>query len=771
MLRDRFHEDIAGYLSEDEWLVWEERYDPKANPDNEARFGLVNGRMGNRASHEEGDSRHSLPANYVHGVFDRSEAFMRELCNTPDWNLLKPSFQGCPIGPESGELKDYLRVLDLKNGLLAKRYRMKDSNGCETLVESLKCLSRARPRCALLIQLIRPHNYSGTIYIENQIDATVTNFQDMPRFRVKHLETLEVLSLDSRGCYVESCTRDHRLPIGTGARVLMYVDGCSVEPLHPHFRALGELAHEFLDVRVEQGTTLRLEKYVAVATGRDCKGVKAQVKREIEQSLNDGAEEMLRHHLSCLQGLWDRADILIQGDDHLQKALRYNLYHLMNTPDPADDSVSVGAKLLHGEEYGGHAYWDTELFVLPFFSHVFPEIARNLLSYRYHLLDQARRNAVALGYRGAKYPWESADTGEEECPAWTVGYDGSLTRCFVAEYEHHVTAAVAYGLSRHVRVTRDECFMEEKGLEILLETARFWASRMSYSEEKRRFEILGVTGPDEWHEAVDNNAYTNHLARWNIHEAVRTLRLIQAAKPELAARLTQRIGLEEREVATWIAKADRLFLQAEEGLIEQFDGYFDLKEALVTAWDDKGMPIMPDNPDGLPVGKRKIIKQADVVMLMFLLPEQFSHETRRVNFRYYEQRTRQGSSLSPSIHCMAGLQAGYAERAYRYLEMSAYVDLDNNQRNVREGIHAASAGGTWQCVTLGFCGMRVSPQGGLCFEPKLPKQWSMVRFSIMWRGDQQRITVSGDDVRIESTNRSISYFVNGKERTSEVAAP
>ena len=768
MLRECFHDDIAKFLSQDEWLVAEHTYDPAANPDNEARFGLVNGRMGNRASHEEGDARTTLPANYVHGLFDRSEAFMRELCNTPNWNLLKLNVLGCPIGPESGELSGYLRVLDLKNGILAKRYEMTDREGRRTRVESLKCLSRAQPRCAMLIQMITPLNYNAPLYIENQINASVNNFDDMPRFRVRHLETVKVSPLGIDGCYVESRTRDFGMPVGTGARVRMYLDGKPVAPAHPHFRAFGEVGCEFLDIKLGQGETLRLEKFAAVTTGRDCHGVEAQVRKELEQLMNLGADEALAMHCRNLHQLWDRADLVIQGDNKLQKAMRFNLYHLMNTPDPSDDTVSVGAKLLHGEEYGGHAYWDTELFVMPFFCFVFPNIARNLAGYRGHLLAQARRDAAALGWLGAKYPWESADTGEEECPAWTIGYDGDLSRCLIADYEHHVTSAVAYGLNRYTEITGDVTFMQETGLEILLETARFWASRMTWNDEKKHYEILQVTGPDEWHEPVDNNAYTNHLARWNILQAVRLLNICRVENPELYCRLKMKTELDENELEYWQSRAEGLFLQAREGLIEQFDGYFSLDEAVVTRWDENNMPIMPDNPKDLPVGQRKILKQADVVMLMFLLPEQFSLETQRENYLYYEQRTRHGSSLSPSIHCIMGLRVGDTRRAYQYLERSAYVDLDNNQRNLREGIHAASAGGTWQCVTLGYCGMEVTAAGDLRFNPRLPDHWSSVSFSIVYKGDMQRIRVENGDVDIISANRPVSYLVSGREKTSRV---
>ncbi len=766
MLKDRFCGQIAQLLATDDWLIAENGYDCSENLEFEARFCLANGRMGNRASHEEGDVRRTLPANYVHGVFDRSEAYMRELCNTPNWALLRVSFQGQPIGPESGEMSDYLRVLDMRSALVAKRYVMTDAQGRKTQVQSLKYLSRAHPRCGMLRVYITPVNYGGVFDIQNQIDATVTNFQDMPRFQVKHLVTQEVSDLDALGCYVQSLTRDFSLPIGTGACVKMYMGNEPLQPQSRHFRALGEVGSEFLDARLQPGQTLRLDKYAAVATGRDCRGVRAQVKRELESLVNLGWDEALEIHRQQELALWARADLEIIGDELMQKALRFNIFHLMNTPDPIDPTVNVGAKLLHGEEYGGHAYWDTELFVLPYFCFVFPRVARNLVKYRWLLLEKALENARALGYAGAKYPWESADTGEEECPAWTIEYDGSVYRCHVADYEHHVTSAVAYGINRYVQVTGDHGFMDDMGMEVLLETARFWSSRMTLNAAKDRYEICQVTGPDEWHEPVDNNAYTNHLARWNILEALRLFKDYEKRSVEASAALCRRLDLSDREMQAWQDRADRLFLQGEEGLIEQFDGYFAIEDSFVSEWDENGMPLMPENQRRKRGLERKILKQADVVMLMHLLPDQFDLDTQKTNYRYYEQRTLHRSSLSPSIHCMMGLRVGDSKRAYDYLRRSAFVDLDNNQRNTREGIHAASAAGTWQCVVMGYCGLEVSLDGKLSFAPRLPDHWQAVRFSLDYRGQLLRVEVTPHDAQVICAEGPVPYRVFGEDKIS-----
>ena len=772
MLRDRFSKYVAPLLADDEWLVVEEAFDPKENLAKEAIFGLTNGRMGNRGSHVEGDVRYNqtLPANYVHGVFDRSEAFMRELCNTPDWTKLRLTFLTEQIGVCSGEVREYIRVLDMRHGLTAKHYIMKSPEGNETQVEVVKLLSRAHPRVGLIRMYVTPLNYEGMLEIENVIDATVTNFQDMPRFRVKHLNTLEVSDLRGLGCYVESETRDQKLPVGTGCVLRVHTPEGENALSARNFRPYGEVACEFADTRVAPGKTVVIDKYAAVASGRDTDSVSAQVYREIEAVTTRGFEAELAMHETCVERLWQEAEVRIEGDAELDHAVRFNIFHLMNTPDPLDNRVNIGAKLLHGEEYGGHAFWDTELFVLPFFDYVFPDIARKLVEYRYLLLDKALENARDNGYEGAKYPWESADTGEEECPSWTIEYDGSCYRCYVADYEHHVTADIAYGLKHYVDVTGDEAFMEDMGAEILLQTARFWASRMTWNEEKQHYEILQVTGPDEWHEPVDNNAYTNHLARWNILTAIGLYRKYQQEKPGLAARLRDQLRLTEPEIARWQERADKVFLQAESGLIEQFDGYFSIPDAVITEWDKNGMPITPKACLGKRGRERCLLKQADVVMLMYLLPEVYDKETQRINFDYYEQRTMHRSSLSPSIHCMAGLNVGDAKRAYAYLERSAYVDIRNNQRNTREGIHAASAGGTWQCVTLGYCGMRIDPDGVLAFEPRLPERWTKVTFRIRHKDQKLHVTVTPDGVTVTGDYAPLCYRVNGEEKMSGVRA-
>lgn len=772
MWKDCFSEPIRRLLGEDEWLVAEEGYHPRDQIVYESIFCLASGYMGSRASAEEGFCRHTLPANYIHGVFDRSEAFQRELANTADWCKLKMYYQCDPIAPEEGELlEEYIRVLDMKHGFVAKHYVTQAADGRRTRVEILKFVSRAHGWCGGFRVWLTPLNYGGLLEFENIIDATVTNFIDFPRFRVKHMRTKGMKHLDGLGCYLESETRDFHLPVGTAAGVRIFNEQGEDVLKSRAFRPYGEVACEFVDAYCQEGQTLTVEKYAAVCTGRDVPEdqVAVETERRLREFVETGFWQEFEKHTAEYARMWKRADLEITGDDRLQKALRFNIFHLMSTPSLTDNRTNIGAKLIHGEEYGGHAFWDTELFLLPFFDYVFPEVARNLVDYRYLLLDKARDNARINGYQGAKYPWESADTGDEECPAWTIEPDGSCYRCYVADYEHHVTAAVAYGGVHYYELTGDEDFFEKEGLEILCETARFWVSRLEYSKEQDRYEIRKVTGPDEWHEPVDNNAYTNYLARWNIRKALEYLARYKEEKPEVYNRLTEKLGITREEQEDWGAHASRIYLPDTNGVIEQFEGYFQLADAVVDRWDENNMPLWPESLMAYPREQRCILKQADVVMLLYLMEHEFSMETQRENFHYYEKRTLHRSSLSPSVHCLMGLRVGESEHAYQYLCRSAYVDIDNNQRNTREGIHAASAGGTWQCVTLGYCGMSTTDEGELSFTPHLPDKWQQVRYHIRWRSADLAITVTHEGVSVvqESGRETTVYWYDGQRRKAQ----
>lgn len=745
MIKNRFSDQLKQYISSDEWLIIQEEYKADENLKYESLFCLTNGYLGTRGSHEEGTAR-SIPCTYINGVFDKSETFMRELANMPNWLTLRLYVEKELIGIENCEILSFTRVLDMRRAHLVKSVCLRDRKGRETRIESVRFISRAHVHRMAVKLFITPLNYSGIIEVENIIDGTVINFCDAPRFKVKHTYLTANEVLGEKGAYLEVATRDDHLHEGCGAYIHAVQNGRDVIKTSV-FHDFGEQAVEFHDFDVCEGETTELTKYVVIYTERDAKKevLKDTVQKEMASFLQKGFEAEFEEHGDAYEILWREADIQIDGDDELNKAIRFNVFHLMSTASEFDSHVNIGAKLLHGEEYGGHAFWDTELFMLPFFAYTFPEKAHNLESYRYHLLDAARKNASGNGYHGAQYPWESADDGTEQCPDWTIEPDGTCYRCYVAVYEHHVTAAVAFGIANYVRITKDIEFLLNMGAEILIETARFWMSRCQYIEEKDRYEIHQVTGPDEWHEPVDNNVYTNYLARWNLRYVISLAEMLKNEHREAYVQLTEKINLTEEEIASWEQVQGKIYLPRKEGtqLLEQFEGYFDLKEVIIEKYDKNDWPVRPEALKKIKTSETQIIKQADVVMLLHLLGEEFDEETMKLNYSYYEKRTMHGSSLSPSIYAIMGLKVGDASKAYRYLKRAAFLDLADIQGNTREGIHAANAGGVWQTVVFGFAGLWTDDAGMLHINPKLPKEWRGLSFRIHCPGSWLQVEISG----------------------------
>lgn len=766
MIKERFSDNLKNIMSDDEWVILQDAYDPEENLKYESLFCLANGYLGTRGSYEEGTNI-SIPCTYVNGVFDKSETFMRELANLPNWLGLKMYVEKELIGIENCEILDFARALDMKKSCLVKRFHLRDKKGRETLVEGIRFVSRANVHRMAIKLFVTPLNYKGIIEVENIIDGSVINFCDVPRFKVKHTYLTANEKLGEKGAYIEVATRDNDLHIGVGSYLEAVKNGENIIKT-TEFRAFGEQAVEFNDFDVVENETVEVTKFVSIYTERDVKKeeLHTSVEKEIEAFRNRGFEEELEEHIAVYNQMWSEANICIEGDFELDRAVRFNIYHLMSTGNEHDDRVNIGAKLLSGEEYGGHAFWDTELFMLPFFAYVFPHTAKNLETYRYRMLGAARANAAKNGFKGAQYPWESADDGTEQCPDWTIEPDGTCYRCYVAVYEHHVTAAVAYGIYNYVKITKDIDFLLKKGAEILIETARFWTSRLQYVKEHDRYEIHQVTGPDEWHEPVDNNVYTNYLARWNLRYVIQLAQMLKENYGEAYKKLVEKVGLTEQEIANWDEVQAKVYLPRKEGtqLLEQFEGYFDLKEVTIEKYDKNDWPIRPEILKTVKTRETQIIKQADVVMLLHLMGQEFDEETTKLNYSYYEKRTMHGSSLSPSIYSIMGLKVGDDSKAYRYLRRAALIDLVNLQGNTREGIHAANAGGVWQVVVFGFAGVSVDEDGMLCIQPNMPPEWNGLTFRIHYLNSWLEIAVQADnhvDVKILEGEHTV-VKVNGE---------
>jgi trehalose/maltose hydrolase-like predicted phosphorylase len=403
--------------------------------------------------------------------------------------------------------------------------------------------------------------------------------------------------------------------------------------------------------------------------------------------------------------------------------------------------------------------------LLPFYTYTWPAAARALLRYRYRSLPAARAKAARLGYRGALYAWESADTGEETTPARVVAPDGEVIVIRCGTDEQHISADVACAVWQYWQVTGDVSFLLDAGAEIVLETARFWGSRAAL-EADGHYHIRGVVGPDEYHEGVDDNAYTNGMAQWNLERGVEVAQLLERRWPARWAALAARLDITPAERAHWREVAGRLAgLEATDGVLEQFAGFFGLEPVDLAAYAARTAPM--DVVLGRARTQRsQVIKQADVVMLLALLEERYPPAVREASFRYYEPRCGHGSSLSPAVHALVAARLGDVDLAERYFRQAAAVDLDDTMGNAALGVHIATLGGLWQAAVLGFAGLRPCPDG-LRFVPHLPRSWRALRFPVQWRGRHLRVDIQREPATLTATlerGRPLPVYVGARCR-------
>lgn len=751
MLRDQ--------LSGDEWLVTESGFDLERANVVETLFTVGNGRLGTRGTLEEGH-RGELSGTYLSGVYDSYDSPVIDLVNAPDWLCLAVRVDGVRLDVQSCPVVAHERTLDLRQGLLHRRTVFEDGEGRRTRLETLRFASfRDRHLCALRVE-ITPENHDSLITVESGIDGRRRNLDRLPAYPAgatfhpevkwekwahsKHLDEV-AKAHDDDATYLEMRTINSGITIGYGAALQP-----SKQPLRRTIRQSYERIEEQADFAVGADETLRIDKLVTIGTSRDgtkhsgdTKAADGSVRSRCLDALavhrREGFDRCLAESRDVWNEMWSDCDCEVIGDGDATKALRFSIYQLLIAANGEDPTVNIGAKSLSGEGYRGHVFWDTEVLMLPFFIYTQPDTARMLLRYRHHTLPAARELAQEGGMRGARFPWESADTGREECPTWTV--DGAH-RLWMRDEEIHVSADVAYGVLTYVTATGDTAFLLEFGAEILFETSRFWVDRVEYDPATDSYSLRKVMGPDEFHSHVNDNAFTNRMAQWALLQSARVYDDLSRDHPETLAELTSRIGLLPDEVDQWRAVAERIvdLFDPTRGLIEQFDGYFELKDVPITEWDANDMPRYPDGYHHFNCEDTMLLKQPDVVMLTHLLPDEFSAEVKRANFEFYEARTLHKSSLSPAIHAIMGVEVGDSTRALQYFFRSALVDLANNQGNTEEGIHIASAGGTWQVLVHGFGGFRIR-HGTMTFNPWLPDRWQEIRFRLRWRGNAVDVSI------------------------------
>jgi kojibiose phosphorylase len=526
-------------------------------------------------------------------------------------------------------------------------------------------------------------------------------------------------------------------------------------------------ARDVIGGRLEPGEPATVDRLAVIVPARTRVPSSETARRALLRAEQLGYDELLRRHRAAWDERWRDADLVVDGDADDQQALRFSIFHMISTAHPTKDTVSVGARGLGGMSYFLHVFWDCEIFVLPFFIYTHPQTARTLLAYRYRNLEGARQKARDLGHKGALFPWESADKGVETTPPYGLGPGGEIVPILSGLMEHHISGDVAWGVWEYWKATADDAFMEAMGVEIMLETARFWASRASQGDDGR-YHINMVVGPDEYHEGVDDNAYTNVLARWNIRRAVDALAWLERVDGPYAEELCGKLELTGGELGEWqrIAAALADGFDPQTLIYEQFAGFHDMADVPLEKLRPR--PMAADLLLGRDVTLvSKVVKQADAVMLCYILSDEISDEVARANYDYYEPITCHGSSLSPGIHAALAAQFGELDDAVKDFKMATAIDLADNMGNAARGLHMATMGGIWQAAVMGFAGLQ-RRDDALRIDPHLPPNWKSLRVPLRFRGARAVFDVrrrrSSDEVGIRIERSPLKVLLDGEER-------
>jgi kojibiose phosphorylase len=692
----------ASVTADPAWILVDEGFTLAREHEVESLLAVGNGYAGVRGSLAQGSAL-SAPATVLAGVFDAEPGSVPKLVVTSDWTYLSISIDGHLLQVDHGYILEHRRILDMLQGMHWREWRHRDEAGRVTRLRYLRFASLADRHLLVQCTTITPENYSGRVHLHATLTGAVANI--------------------TRSGTEFSIAAEDRI-IGPGGQVL----GSS------------ELVDGSRSLKLKSGQTYRIDRVAALRTSRDTERPNKAARSDAKNAIGQVAL-VVDEHCRAWSSEWHRSDLKIEGDPAAQQAIRFAIYHLLSCANPDNEDMSIGARGLSGAGYMGHVFWDTEIFMLPFFILTHPQAARALLMYRYHRLAAARARAVRFGYRGALFPWESADTGEDVTPPFVIAPDGEVLRIFTGEQEQHISADVAYAVWNYWRITGDDRFLLDAGAEMLIETARFWASRAK-QEDDGLYHIRGVIGPDEYHVGVDDNAYTNVMAQWNLETAIDVSELIAQQWPDEWHALSRRLGIHEDERQEWAGVARRIYTGLDEntGLYEQFRGYFDLEDIDLTPYESRTAPIeVLLGRDR--IARSKVVKQPDVLMLIYLLWDRMPEHVRRVNFDYYEPRCGHGSSLSPAIHALIAARLGYTTLADRYFRQAAEIDLANNMGNAAAGVHMGALGGLWQAAVFGFAGLHLTERGPQ-LHPKLPASWRSLSMRFFWRQRSYELTLS-----------------------------
>lgn len=754
------------YLKLDEWLIIEEGFDPLNHEVSESVFSIGNGHMGQRANFEEDYSGKTLQGSYMAGVYypDKTRVgwwkngypeYFAKVLNSTNWIGLRLEIDGQNLDLNNVEVKEFKRILNMKEGYLERSFVAFLNGGKEVKIQAKRFVSIVDKEVGALRYSVTPLNFNGEMQVTSYLDADVKN-QDANYDEKFWDEIAKEVTKDYGTVTVK--TKKTEYVLCSSMKTELVHNGEKIV-LDPEVNQKEKYVAHTLKQRLEKGIETVIYKYASNVTSRDYDESKLSTigMERLQNALTKGFDVMLQEQANAWAEKWKESDIAIEGDVAAQQGIRFNIFQLNQTYTGEDDRLNIGPKGFTGEKYGGSTYWDTEAYCLPFYlSTADPSIARNLLVYRYKHLEKAIENAQKLGFSdgAALYPMVTMN-GEESHNEWEITFE-----------EIHRNGAIAYAIYNYVNYTDDKSYLAEFGLDVLVGISRFWAQRVNYVPAKDQYMMLGVTGPNEYENNVNNNWYTNRIAAWTLEYTLSVMDYIKDTDPSRYQELQKELNIHRAEALKWVEIIEKMYYPKDEesGLFLQQDGFMDKELIAVKDLDRKHLPLN-QNWSWDRILRSCFIKQADVLQGIYFLNDEFDFETKKKNFDFYEPMTVHESSLSPCVHSILACELGYKEKAYEMYLRTARLDLDNYNNDTEDGCHTTSMAGTWMSVVQGFGGMKVR-NDQLILNPFIPGEWKSFSFKIVFRAALLNINVSNDTITITNETKTVTpIIVHGSKHT------
>ena len=755
------------YIKPNNWSIIEEGFDAENVEASESIFSIGNGAMGQRANFEEHYSGDTFQGSYIAGVYypDKTRVgwwkngypeYFAKVLNAPSWIGIDINVNNEQLDLFTcKKIENFRRELNMKEGWLSRSFKVTLQNNCEVKVVTKRFLSLDIDEVGAVEYSITPLNKDAELVITPYIDAGITNEDSNWDDKFWNISNL---AIENNQAFIEAQTMKTDFHTCTFMQSECFVNNQNAG-LQPQAIKTDNKISFIYKLSIKQQETFTIHKYGGYTTGRNHNKTELiQTSKDVlNEAINLGFEKLLEMQKQSWAKIWEMADITIEGDVKAQQGIRFNIFHLNQTYLGTDSRLNIGPKGFTGEKYGGSTYWDTEAYCIPFYMATKDQtVARNLLKYRYNHLDKAIENAKKLGFSGgaALYPMVTMN-GEECHNEWEITFE-----------EIHRNGAIAFAIYNFHRYTGDYSYIPEKGLEVLIGIARFWHQRATFSTNKNKYVILGVTGPNEYENNVNNNWYTNYIAKWCIDYALGNIEKVKSNYPSDYSRIIDKVKLGAEEIVAMKKVADNMYYpySEEHNVYLQQDGFLD-KELVTVANLDKSQRPINQKWSWDRILRSPYIKQADVLQGFYFFEDHFTKEELERHFDFYEPFTVHESSLSPCVHSIQAAKLERMDQAYKFYLRTSRLDLDDYNHEVHEGLHITSMAGTWMSIVEGFGGMRIK-DNKLNFEPRIPNQWEAYSFKVNFRNQIITVKVSQQETVFEiDGTKELDILVNGKPLT------